>query len=110
MKMSKFRVWLIRKLGGEILLPVPPPTVIEVKKPTVILESRVSITDDNIRYLQYMFGEKGENKVKQMLWDKLFDEAKDLIDVRCMKNIEQPMVTDFKCRLTIVKPDKENKV
>lgn len=109
MKMSKFRVWLIRKLGGEILSPVQPPKVIEVKKPTVILESKVSITDENIRAWQYMFGEKGENKVKKMLWDGLFDEAKDLIEVRCTKNIEL-MTTEFKCRLTIVKETTGGKV
>lgn len=101
-KMSKFRVWLIRKLGGEIILPTPPPRIIVERRPSVTLCSSVSITNENIRWLKNMFGEHCEDKVKKKLWEALFDKAKDLLDVQCYRN-EELNTVECRCKITIVK-------
>lgn len=97
-KVSKFRAWLIRKLGGEIPIPTKP-VVIERTPPSVILESKVSITYDMLNWYKYMGGEK---RIKKKLWEELFEQASPCMVVLCHDN-PQEMVLECKARLTVLK-------
>jgi hypothetical protein len=66
-KISKFRAWLIRKLGGEI--PVQTiPIIVEKTPPSVKLESKVSISYDMLDWYKYMGGEEKIKKKLRLIW------------------------------------------
>lgn len=96
--MSKFRTWLIRKLGGEIPVPTKP-IIIERTPPSLKLESIVSISYDMLNWYKYM---GGEEKIKKKLWEGFFEKASPLMVVDCCKN-EEAQIIECRARLTIVK-------
>lgn len=97
-KMSKFRVWLIRKLGGEIPV-LTKPIIVERTPPSVKLEGRVSIPYEMRDWYRYM---GGEEKIKKKMWDNLFEKASPYMVCDCYKN-EELQVVECRARLTVVK-------
>lgn len=97
-KISKFRVWIIRKLGGEIPVPTKP-MIVERTPPSVKLESKVSISYDMLDWYKYM---GGEERIKKKLWEAFFEKASPYMVVMCHDN-PQEMVLDCIAKLTIEK-------
>lgn len=98
-KIGKFRAWLIKKLGGELPIPIKP-VIIEKHIPTKKFESSICFTEDQVHWYSHMY-DKVEDKIRSMLWDKLGEEAKELLIVDCNKE-EETSILKVRARLTIV--------
>ena len=98
-KIGKFRKWLIEKLGGELPIPIKP-VIIEKHIPTKTFESSICFTEDQVHWYSHMY-DKPEGKIRSMLWEKLGEEAKELMVVDCNKD-EENLIVKVRARLTIV--------
>ncbi len=99
-KASKFRKWLIRKLGGICL--DEKPTIIENKVATVKLSSRVEFSRDEATYFASIFPRSMEKEIKKDLWQKLGEQAIPLMTFTSRENKELNTMV-YKANLTIVK-------
>lgn len=100
--MSKFRAWLIKKLGGIVDKPIPQPIIIKENKQAVRLESKLILKDEELRYWVDKFPQYYEGEIKRDLWQKLGKQAIPYLTIIQHKEFELGTV-EFKARLTIVK-------
>lgn len=101
-KISKFRAWLIRKLGGIPACEPIKPVVIEQKIHTETFACTISLTPDQEHWYRHMFGEKAEQKVKKLFIEKLEEQISDYITVHC----DRDEFGNLNCRgyITMAKP------
>lgn len=104
-KISKFRKWLIRKLGGFCL--DEKPTIIENKVPIITLSSRVEFSCEKLNYFADCFPRGVEKAIKEVLWQKLGEQAIPLMTFTSRENKELNTMV-YKARLTIVREDCSN--
>ena len=99
-KVSKFRKWLIRKLGGICL--DEKPIIIENKVSPFTLSSRIELSREEVNYLADYFPRGLEKEIKENLWQKLGEQAIPLMTFTSRENKKLNTMV-FKARLTIVR-------
>lgn len=99
-KISKFRAWLIRKLGGYVYLS--QPIILEDKRQAVTLESTETITQEEFIYMCEHFPKYKEREIKESLWQRLGKQAIPYLTILQREERELGAVV-FTARVTIVK-------
>jgi hypothetical protein len=98
-KISKFRKWLIEKLGGYVYLP--QPIILEDKRQAITLESTEIFSQEQFMYMCEHFPAYKEREIKESLWQRLGEQAIPYLTI--LKQEEKELgAVKYKARLTIV--------
>lgn len=105
-KISKFRAWIIRKLGGIPTSNLIKPVVAEQKINTKTLTYTISLTPEQEYWYGLTSKEKLEQEVKRLFVDKLKEQISDYITVYFDRNENGNL--DCRVYITLTKPTECN--
>ena len=105
-QMSKFRKWLIEKLGGYVYLP--QPVILEDKRDAITFESTEMLTQEQLQYMQEYFPKNLEKEIKESLWQRLGEQTLPYLNV-ITEDDKLHGTTKYKLYLTMLKDRPSNK-
>jgi hypothetical protein len=105
-QISKFRKWLIEKLGGHVYLP--QPIILQDRRDAITFESTEMLTQEQLQYMLEYFPKNLEKEIKESLWQRLSKQTLPYLNV-ITEDDKLYGTTKFKLYLTMLKdrtPDK----
>lgn len=101
-KISKFRAWLIRKLGGIPACEPIKPVIVEQKTHTQTFTATISFTPEQEDCYRQTSEDKLEQKVKKLFLNNLEEQISDYITF----DFDRDQFGNLNCRgsITLIKP------